>query len=556
VPAPTSVDNSGISNVTFGTGAEVVNNNNHPSAAPYYGDYTAQIGAVQAGVEATIAITYKTSYSYNTYVWVDLDNDLSFEANEVVAYGESTSSNPTTLTLNFTIPATQATGDYRLRIGGADSGLGSDPAKANPCYTGTYGIFEDYTLRVLEAPACLVPSGLAINYTGGTEAEISFNSEATAWNLDVNGTVTAITQNPYTLSGLELGTTYEVKLQTNCGENNLSDWTAAVSFKTDPCMPEDQCILSFELTDDYGDGWEDGAALNIVDAATNDIIESLTLTSGASKSGTVRLCSGLEVNFVWVNGVVDYYDYNYESGYSVTDANGVVICSHVGGSSSNPPTAGVVANYVVCSFLLNINASGYATFYDEARSYELPADLTGHVFSTQNTPMLVQVYDGGDVVPASTPLVMKAGDGVTLPKTFALLPATGGSGLPGGVQSQLEGVNVDSAAIETSNNHEFFVLSLNGNNDAGSIGFYYYSSTTVHGGFPLEAHKAYLKVLATDLPADAPSAFFLFNGENGATWLENLEGVEGTLKFLHEGKIFILREGVIYDATGRKVMKL
>ena len=34
-PAPTSVDGSGITNVTFGTVENIVNNNTHPSSNPY-----------------------------------------------------------------------------------------------------------------------------------------------------------------------------------------------------------------------------------------------------------------------------------------------------------------------------------------------------------------------------------------------------------------------------------------------------------------------------------------------------------------------------------------
>ena len=72
------------------------------------------------------------------------------------------------------------------------------------------------------------------------------------------------------------------------------------------------------------------------------------------------------------------------------------------------------------------------------------------------------------------------------------------------------------------------------------------------GGFSMPAHKAYLKYAASS----APARFYLFNGENNATWLNSLEGVEGTVKFMHEGNIYILRDSIIYDATGRKVREL
>ena len=235
VPAPTSVDNDGISNVTFGTGDNVVNNDT-PKAT--YADYTNQIGAVQAGVESTIAITFKTNFTYNTYVWVDLDNSLSFDADEVICYGESASANPTTLNLNFIIPANQALGDYRLRIGSADSGLGSDPTVANPCYASTYACFQDYTLRVLEAPSCLPPTGVTISNVTTHAATISWTSGADAWQVQLNEeNPIDVTETTYNIEGLIPETTFTVKVRTKCGDNDYSAWTNAVSFTTGIACP-------------------------------------------------------------------------------------------------------------------------------------------------------------------------------------------------------------------------------------------------------------------------------------------------------------------------------
>ena len=244
VPAPSNVDNNGISNVTFGTGDYVVNNDT-PKAT--YADYSDLVGAVQAGVEATIAITFKTGYTYNTYVWVDLDNSLSFEADEVVCYGESTSSNPTTLTLNFTIPATQTLGDFRLRIGSADSGLGSDPTAADPCYTGSYGCFQDYTLRVLEAPSCFTPTGLTASNVNAHGATITWteNGDATVWELHYDNRddwvgyfIRTVEGEPtYTITGLTPETTHYVRVKALCDVNTQSDFSSTLTFTTTVACP-------------------------------------------------------------------------------------------------------------------------------------------------------------------------------------------------------------------------------------------------------------------------------------------------------------------------------
>ncbi len=207
------------------------------------------------------------------------------------------------------------------------------------------------------------------------------------------------------------------------------------------------------------------------------------------------------------------------------------------------------------TFNLEINATGYATFYDADNAYLMPDGLTGHTFSIASH-MSEAVYgtESGQIaiIPADEPVVMKAADGITLPHTFELIPAI--SSAAHAADNDLIGVN-EATTIADEDGYKFFILSMNAAGEPESVGFYYATATGA-GGFNMPAHKAYLKIAESDLPSGAPSAFYLFNGENGATWLENLEGVEGTVKFLHEGKIFILREGVIYDATGRKVREL
>ncbi len=403
VPAPTSVDGNGISNVTFGMGDYIVNNET-PKAT--YTDYTSQIGAVQAGVEATIAITFKTGYTYNTYVWVDLDNSLSFEADEVVCYGESTNTNPTTLTLNFTIPADQTLGDFRLRIGSADSGLGSNPANANPCYTSSYGCFQDYTLRVLEAPSCLAPTNLAINYTGGLTAEVTWEGEAETYNIDVNGEVTEGVTSPYVLDSLELATTYAVKVQADCGDDGTSEWSNPVSFTTDLCMPENQCAIYYSFTDQYDDSWN-GAYINIVDATTQEVLYELTMPNVTGPyEGSFNVCDGREIQFVWVSG-----SYPRECGYVFTHFGTTILEK---ATNSAAPDAGVFFTYEVnctpdpCTVpyeLMSSNVSynqatlswtGYSdTYYVQYRTAELRSgdwtevtantttlDLTGLVSET------------------------------------------------------------------------------------------------------------------------------------------------------------------------------
>ena len=388
VPTPSNVDGNGISNVTFGMGDNIVNNDT-PKAT--YADYSSQIGAVQAGVESTIAITYATGYTYGTIIWVDLDNSLSFEDSEIVYTGTSGDVNPTTLNAAITIPATQTPGDYMMRIGGADSGFdsyisGSTTTAPSACYTGSWACFQDYTLRVLEAPSCLIPTGLSVNYTGGTEATISWTSDAEAWNMRVNGVdVNGVITNPYTLTGLELATTYSVEVQANCGEDGTSEWSNAVSFTTDLCMPENQCEISYSFYDQYDDSWN-GAYMNIVDATTEEVLYELTMPEvDGPYEGSFNVCDGRDIQFVWVSG-----NYPSECGYEFTH-NGETILEK--GTGETAPSAGVVLTYTVdcgfASYTLTIEGVGEENWEGGKGGYYLIAspvtvDLTNHDMTTGN----------------------------------------------------------------------------------------------------------------------------------------------------------------------------
>ena len=188
-------------------------------------------------------------------------------------------------------------------------------------------------LAVGEPPACPKPTGVTVNYTGGTTAEVSWTGEAETYNLRVNATEILGVSNPYTLTNLELATNYAVSVQADCGDAT-SDWTNPVSFTTDLCLPEDMCEISIEMVDSYGDGWN-GCGIAVVDALTNAVIGTWTLDSGSSAEATLAVCDGRTINFVWVSG-----SYASETSYTVYDINGEEIFS---GSAGN----GLAENYTV-----------------------------------------------------------------------------------------------------------------------------------------------------------------------------------------------------------------
>ena len=146
VPAPTSTDGSGITNVTIGT-----INNTTGSEPGYYGDYDSlSTDVIQGATAQAFSIQYSTGYSYGTKIWIDWNDDLVFDSTEQVYFGLSGSSNPTVLSGTFAIPATAPLGSHIMRIGGTDN----DSGPSGPCYASSYGSFEDYTVNVI--PPCYI----------------------------------------------------------------------------------------------------------------------------------------------------------------------------------------------------------------------------------------------------------------------------------------------------------------------------------------------------------------------------------------------------------------
>ena len=345
-PAPNNRDGDGITAVSFGIGDDVVNNsddNGLPEDAPYYGNYASMVGAVQAGVEATVNITFNTdegygySYDYGTIIWIDLNNNLLFDANEVVYVGTSEEESPTTLVARFTLPASTPTGDYRMRIAAADSyyndyvGSIAAAANADPCPSGgyTYAVVHDYTIRVNEAPACVPPANVAATNISNTSATITWSAGASepAWQIcvgDDEDNLIDVEATTYNLTELTAATPYSVKVRSNC-DGSYSDWTTPISFTTALCPIENMCQISYELEDSYGDGWNGGAAINVIDVATSQVLATWTLTSGSSTNGTLSVCDGRDLRFEWHAGSFDS-----ECSYTVTDVNGDEIFSGEG----------------------------------------------------------------------------------------------------------------------------------------------------------------------------------------------------------------------------------
>ena len=106
---------------------------------------------------------------------------------------------------------------------------------------------DDFSFTVSGAVYVAKPTGLSVSYEGGTEATVSWSSEASAFDIEVNEEVTENVENPYTMTGLSLGTTYTIRVRAKEG-TDVSVWTQPISFTTD--FP----VQSLPYVDSFEDG--------------------------------------------------------------------------------------------------------------------------------------------------------------------------------------------------------------------------------------------------------------------------------------------------------------
>ena len=65
--------------------------------------------------------------------------------------------------------------------------------------------------------------------------------------------------------------------------------------------------------------------------------------------------------------------------------------------------------------------------------------------------------------------------------------------------------------------------------------------------------RAYIKMNEVDVKTSAPDAIRLELEEENATDIDAIEASEKAVKFIKNGQLFIQKDGVVYDATGRAV---
>jgi len=102
-----------------------------------------------------------------------------------------------------------------------------------------YGVDVTFTTLNQDVEPCDVPTGLTVSATTDESITITWdaNANVSGWNIQyrpAGGTLSSATSstNSYTINGLQPETSYEIQVQANCGDGNLSEWSSAVTGTT------------------------------------------------------------------------------------------------------------------------------------------------------------------------------------------------------------------------------------------------------------------------------------------------------------------------------------
>ena len=238
---PTSKDNSGITNVVIGT-------TSFPVASTTFYEYPTTI-ELNSGLLNPASVTFATGYSYHTNIWIDFNNNGTFESTEIVFQGESVNANPTVLNTSFFISDVAPIGTFKMRIGTADSGQ----SVPNPCYSGGFGVTIDAMANINPPPTCFKPSGLISSNIESKKVTLTWTASSstptngydiyysTSDTAPLSATVPTINDQSgltVNITGLTPLTNYFWWVRSDCDATDKSLWTASSSFTTlsDTCL--------------------------------------------------------------------------------------------------------------------------------------------------------------------------------------------------------------------------------------------------------------------------------------------------------------------------------
>lgn len=356
---PSSTSDSNVENVTLNGESMNINHDGCVGGAQTGAeDLTSQIANLIAGNSYTLSVTFGScggNYSGAGEVWIDYNQNETFEASESIGTWSGT---PTSIqTFTFTVPGPTTVGSTRMRVMQRESGS----LPLDPCGSYLWGSVMDFGISILANSAvnCSSP-------TNFTTANVTTNSVDLSWTtggglfwlveygegsfLPGNGDSTILVTAPTatTITGLNSATNYTFYVQDVCGIA-VGDTSFSVGPKT--ILTPGSCgTYVLDLVDSYGDGWNGGA----VDVLINGVVaySGLTLASGAGPISFNIPLNELDVISIDYTGG----SFTSENEYTLYDELGVVVVAE-GASGATPEDLDVYQACPTCPRPSNLTGS-------------------------------------------------------------------------------------------------------------------------------------------------------------------------------------------------------
>ncbi len=276
---PTSATFSELFNVSINGGQDEINNDTPCPAVTGLQDFTTQNITLAQGEEYDLNFIIGQCSSTGTYTntlkaWIDYNHSGSFTAPEEELGVFTAPAPPTGVSgsLTFTIPMDAELGTTMLRVITNETGIATN---VNPCGTYTWGSAHDYSVTIVEAPTCPMPSALEISNITESGADASWTPGGDEENWEVHygeagftpgdGTTDETNQPSYTFAGLNDNTSYEYYVRAICGAGDTSFWKGPLQFKTFCNVVVAPYIENFD-----GAEWVSGTGFNNAGAIISD----------------------------------------------------------------------------------------------------------------------------------------------------------------------------------------------------------------------------------------------------------------------------------------------
>ena len=281
--SPGSTGDEEILNVTLGTlnntsdcattgvGASVLNQ---------YSDYTnvaAPILSRTVSYPLSLEIgTCGFDYDNMSKVFIDFNQDGTFDATEEVYVAAAAVTGPHLETGAITIPLTATLGITKMRVINSET---SDPLSISACGQYYYGETEDYLVEIGAAPSCIQPTALQWQSGTTSTAVLSWNAGGTETDWEVeygpvgfalgSGTVVNVTTTATTtLSALTANTFYTAYVRAICSPTETSNNSIGAAFNT---YGLGQYIESDNACSNFVDISTTGTNLNLTDDSNTGI---------------------------------------------------------------------------------------------------------------------------------------------------------------------------------------------------------------------------------------------------------------------------------------------